>query len=281
MRKNILKTVTGLGLAILLTSCGGANVNVDKSSSRSSVNSINYESAGRVSASSAKRVDEDFNKTMDAFANRKLIRNGNVKFETKNIDATEFRIKQAVRKMGAFISFEQQTRNEWSVRTDLEIRMRSDVFEEMLDSICSGAHAIDSKNIKVQDVTEQYVDTESRIATRKLVEQKYVDHLTKAKDIDEVLAIEAKIGQIREEIESAEKRLRKLKDQVALSTLRIEFYQHIQKPVVQESNRFEKAAKVGWSGFESFLVILTAAWPLLLIGLIVLVIVRRYLNKKG
>ncbi|MAS52014.1 MAG: hypothetical protein CMD20_02300 [Flavobacteriales bacterium] len=283
MKKIVKNTIVGVGLSIALVAC---NVGEMDSTAKSEAFQENQTHTSNVNSRIAKERaygnanQGDFNREMQAFANRKLIRSGNVKFETKNIQQTEADIKWAVRKLGGFISFEQQTRNEWSIRTDIEIRMPSSTFEEMLDSVCSGAYSIDQKNIKVQDVTEQYVDTEARIATRKMVEQKYIQHLAKAKDIEDVLTIETKIGQIREEIESAEKRLRRLKDQVSLSTLHVEFYEQIKKQDKEAPNRFGKALHSGWAGLENFLVVITAIWPVLMIGAIVFLVIRRYRSKR-
>lgn len=273
--KNFKQTILAIGVSVSLIACNAAEGPMDKAVNFQTENNATASSSPAQSRSYGNTNEGDFNKEMQAFANRKLIRNGNVKFQTQNMDSTESQIKWAVQKLGGFISFEQQTRTDWSIRTDIEIRMPGSLFEEMLDSVCSGAYKIDEKNIKVKDVTDQYVDTEARIATRKMVEQKYVEHLAKASDIDDVLRIETKIGLIREEIESAEKRLRKLQDQVALSTLHVEFYQKISEPVKEEKNRFEQAAINGWKGLEGFLVIITNIWPVLIAGVVLLVLLRR------
>lgn len=278
--KNLRKTVIGLGIVVSLIACGRAEAPMDKTVNFNSRNAPQAE-ATVTNKTYGNSNAEDFNQEMEAFANRKLIRNGNVKFQTEDMDATEAQIKWTVQKLGGFISFEQQTRNEWSVRTDIEIRMPGSKFEVMLDSVCSGAYKIDEKNIKVQDVTDQYVDTEARIATRKMVEQKYVEHLAKATDIEDVLKIETKIGQIREEIESAEKRLRQLQDQVSLSTLHVEFYEKFDKPVIEEKNRFEEAVVNGWNGLEVFLVVLTNIWPVLIGAIVLLVVLRRRIIKNN
>ena len=284
MRKIVKNIIIGVGFSISLLAC---NTQEMKSTDKTEAFQENQTHTSNVNSRIVKERaygnanQRDFNRELQAFANRKLIRSGNVKFETKNIQQTEADLKWAVHKLGGFISFEQQTRNEWSIRTDIEIRMPSSAFEEMLDSVCSGAHTIDQKNIKVQDVTDQYVDTEARIATRKMVEKKYIEHLSKAKDIEDVLKIETKIGEIREEIESAEKRLRQLKDQVSLSTLHVEFYEQIKKQDKKTSNQFSKALKSGWKGLESFLVVIATIWPLLIIGFIIFLVIRRYKSNKN
>ncbi len=279
MSKIVKNTIIGVGLSIVLLACNTQEMNSTEKTeafqeNQSHTSNVNSRIVKERAYGNANQ--RDFNRALQAFANRKLIRSGNVKFETENIQQTEADLKWAVHKLGGFISFEQQTRNEWSIRTDIEIRMPSSAFEEMLDSVCSGAYAIDQKNIKVQDVTEQYVDTEARIATRKMVEKKYIEHLEKANDIEDVLKIETKIGEIREEIESAEKRLRRLKDQVSLSTLHVEFYEQIKKQNLDAPNRFSKALKSGWGGLENFLIVITAIWPVLIIGVIIFFVIKRY-----
>lgn len=280
MKRNIKNTIVGLGFSLLLVGCAQDM----ESKSVALSDSINHEQQVDLRLAKTRTYGDtkptDFNEEMQAFANLKLIRSGDIKFQTKDIDETEASIKWIVQKMGGFISFEQQTRNEWTVRTDIEIRMPSSMFEPMLDSICGGAYLVDQKNIKVQDVTKQYVDTDARIQTRELVEQKYMEHLKKATNIEEVLRIEAKIGEIREEIESAEKRLRSLKDQVSLSTLHVEFYQKDDFVNKEEESRFQKALHFGWRGLEAFLVGLTSIWPLVLIGFGIFIGVRRFLKKK-
>ena len=48
-----------------------------------------------------------------------------------------------------------------------------------------------------------------------------------------------------------------------------------------EKNQFEKAANTGWVGFKNLLVALTMIWPILLIGGVVLVVVRRYMKGRS
>ena len=61
--------------------------------------------------------------------------------------------------------------------------------------------------------------------TKKEVEARYRELLTRATSVEEILKIEEQIGNIRTEIESAEGRLRYLSNQVQYSTLHVTFYE--------------------------------------------------------
>lgn len=267
MVKNLFKSIFGILLTIsLFTRCGmEQNTNsypvaMDRMSEESSTPSMGNETNEKI-------------QTIQS--NRKLIKTGNIRFETKNFKKTEFQIKNAVYKSGGFISFEQQTNSNWSVRNDLEIRIPSEGLSALLDSISNGDYLIEEKNIKVVDVTNQYIDTESRIETKKLVEQKYVEHIKSADNIQDVLEIEQKIGYIREEIESAERRLRTMKDQIGLSTLKIEFYQKIDQPKFKKENEYLKGFSNGLNGLNLLFIGLTNIWPILIFGGVTLYFVRR------
>ena len=70
------------------------------------------------------------------------------------------------------------------------------------------------KNVSVQDVTEEYLDIEARLKTKKEVEARYIEILkSKTKTVEDVLKAEEQIRIIREEIEAREGRLNYLKNQ--------------------------------------------------------------------
>ena len=99
MKKIVKNTIVGVGLSIALVAC---NVGEMDSTAKSEAFQENQTHTSNVNSRIAKERaygnanQGDFNREMQAFANRKLIRSGNVKFETKNIQQTEADIKWAV-----------------------------------------------------------------------------------------------------------------------------------------------------------------------------------------
>ncbi|MDR2691715.1 MAG: DUF4349 domain-containing protein [Dysgonamonadaceae bacterium] len=103
-------------------------------------------------------------------------------------------------------------------------------FELLLDRIAQNAKKLDSKNITVSDLTEEFIDIEARIKTKKELENRYKELLKQANKVEEIVAIEKEIGNLRTDIESIEGRLKYLKDKVSYSTLNVVFYERTSSP---------------------------------------------------
>ena len=95
------------------------------------------------------------------------------------------------------------------------IRVPADRFDELLLIIEPLASKIESKNINTQDVTEEFIDVETRLKTKKELETRYLEILKQAKTVTDIISIESQIATVRSEIESMEGRINYLKNQVS------------------------------------------------------------------
>ncbi len=105
----------------------------------------------------------------------------------------------------------------------MTVRIPSGRFDAFVGSLSGLMVNLDNKDIQVKDVTEEYVDIESRIKTKKEILARYTDLLKQAKTVAEMLEVERKIEKIQTELESMQGRLNVLKNQISYSTLTITF----------------------------------------------------------
>lgn len=212
---------------------------------------------------------------------RKLIKTGTLTFETQNLDETEKFIKALVKENNAYIS--QENNNVYNHRTDhtVTVRLPNEKFDIFTDKIVAHAKKVDSKNVSVQDVTEEFVDVEARIKAKKEIEKRYIEILAKASKVEDILKIESELGTIRTEIESIQGRLNWLKNQTSLATLNLTFYKTIEftseKPFY---NSFINAISNGWNILISFILGVINIWPFLIIILIAVYFIRKRINKR-
>ncbi len=209
---------------------------------------------------------------------RKLIKQGRIVFETNDVSETKSKINSAVALLGGYISEDNIYLTENRITHNVQIRIESEKFDELLNQISATASNIESKTINVLDVTEEFIDTEARIKTKKEVELRFRELLKMAKSVDEVLRIEREIGNVRNEIESAEGRLRYLRDRVSFSTLNIEYYQKI----AAQLNFFDKVVKgiaQGWDLLLYFFIGLSYIWPFIILPLAVIFLIK-YIRKN-
>ena len=197
---------------------------------------------------------------------RKLIKEGRVEFETGDITASRKLIFESIEKHKGYTSSDQEYKSIGRVSNTIVIRVPAKNFDLLLNDATKGVTKFDSKNIEVKDVTEEFLDIHARLRTKKVLENRYLELLKKAKSVTEILEVEKQIGQLRSEIESIEGRLNYLKNKVSLSTLTMTFYQSIPNET-KFGNKFKNGFKSGWNNFIWFFVFLTNIWPFILIGI--------------
>ena len=102
----------------------------------------------------------------------------------------------------------------------LSLKIPAEKFEEFLNEAKAVGRVIYS-SISANDVTEQYIDTETRLASKRALLEKYQSYLPQAKDLKEILEVEAQINSVTTELEQWEGRLQRLEKEVAYSSVSV------------------------------------------------------------
>ncbi len=218
-------------------------------------------------------------KKVSETVDRKLIKEGRVEFETDNLSSTRKTIFEAVEKYKGYVSSDQEFKSPGRKSNTVIIRVPADNFDNLLSEATKGIAKFESKEISVKDVTEEFLDIQARLKTKKELELRYIELLKQAKNVIEILEIEKQIGQLRSDIESIEGRLKYLQNSVSFSTLTMTFYEII--PNENESgNQFKNGFRNGWHNLILFFVMLTNIWPFILLGFGLIIGIRFYKKKK-
>lgn len=219
-------------------------------------------------------------KTTDTTIQRMLTKEGTLRWETGDVVKTHAVILAQSKKYNAYVSNDNQTRDDYQTTTRMELRIPSDKFDEFISGIEKDVTKFDEKRIEVLDVTEEYIDISARMKTKKELEQHYYDLLKQTKNVAEVLLVEEQLNTVRADIESAEGRLKYLKDKVNMSTLHLTFYETTSAPV-GFFGEIGKSFVSGWKGFLYFILGIISAWPIVLVvSGFLFWLIRRRRNKK-
>lgn len=214
---------------------------------------------------------------------QKITKDGDIGFETNNIADTRKRILFTLKRLGGYVVEDKETIDNDANRKDytLDVRIPAKNFDRLLDFVTTSADKIDSKNISVSDVTTKYIDINTRLNNKKLLEHRYQDLLKKAIKISDLLEIENKLTELRADIESTQVQLNYLTGQVAYSSLAITFYskQMVKgdKPAAF-SYKFNTSLAEGWNFLQNMFFRIIALWPL---GLFLPAIFIGYRARKG
>ena len=215
---------------------------------------------------------------VDTNVQRMLTKEGNLSWETSNVDKTHASIVAQAKKSNAYISSDNRFRDEYQMTNKMSIRIPSNQFDNFISSMENDVNNFDEKRIEVIDVTEEYIDVSARMKTKKELELHYYDLLKQTKNVTEILQVEEQLNIVRSEIESAEGRLKYLKDKVNMSTIHLSFYETTSAPV-GFFGQIGKSFVAGWKGMLYFILGLITAWPIVLIVLITIWLVIRRRNN--
>ncbi len=215
---------------------------------------------------------------------RKIIWTGNLELQVENVDTVTKKISKICDKYGAFVSDMSLTNTNYEISNKITVRVKSKDFTKLISDIKGSSIFIRKVEINSNNVTEEFIDIESRLKTKKEVRERYIDILkNKAGEIKDVIAAEEAIRTITEEIEAKEGRLRYLSNKVDLSTVNILIFQKVDFKA--EPNIYEKpyvtkmleALKNGWEILTDILLLVLNIWPFIL-GFILMVWKRKWVG---
>ena len=274
--KNI---VLGTAMLFLFVSCSRYKSEVEKPGDSTPLQDITQAEA---------KAQLAVTPTSDLYSDSKskLIKTVNYRFEVDNVKKSTEAIEVSIRKFPAYISASNLHLENPILENKVTIRVQSEYFHDLLKEIDAQARFVNFREVTTNDVAKEFVDLESRLKTKREVEERYKDILRKkAGTIEELLKAEEQIGDLHEEIEAAISRINYLKDQVSYSTINLEFYQRIEQELtavdeVSWTDKFAKGLGSGWTGILMTGLILTHIWPLLVLAASVGLYLKYWKKKK-
>ncbi|MBR5273368.1 MAG: DUF4349 domain-containing protein [Clostridia bacterium] len=228
--------------------------------------------------------------------NRKLIQTVTMNVETENLDTVLEQIDERIAQLGGYIENSNvQNGSAYNGNryrsASITIRIPAKDLEAFVNRVGEITNIV-SSNKKVEDVTLNYVATESRVKALQAEEARLLELMNKAENLDELLTVEKRLTDVRTELEQVASALRLLENQVDYSTIKLsisevkEFTEVTEPETVWEriGNGFVKSIKNVGKFFKEFFVFIVVALPyivvLAIIPLVILLVVLRKERKK-
>ena len=212
---------------------------------------------------------------------RKLIKTANLVAECEDYQRSITEIKNLVKNGGALIFSEDESQNNYQIENNITIKVPVQSFDVLVDSLEIHLPMLRNKTINSEDVTEEFFDLQTRIATKKEFEKQYLEILKKADSVEDLLKVQYDIRKIREEIEAAEGYLQVIQDRTSMSTITLRLFQELEQSQYVVSSpgfftRIGKGLSSGWDGILDFIVGMTYVWPVwFFIALLIFIIKRK------
>lgn len=216
---------------------------------------------------------------------KKIIKDGRLSLRVSDLENSKVRVDTIVQHHGGYYANEKLINTDWETSYHLNIRIPSEHFTRFISDIETGDGEILIKEINARDVTDQFIDLETRLENKRNYLKRYNDLLLKANSIKEILEIEEKIRALEEEIESATGQLKYLSDQVDYSTLDLTIstqknFKYSPENRDKFTERLKQSLSKGWFGLVDFFLFLIHIWPIWIIGVLIYYAWRKYKRRN-
>ncbi len=239
-------------MLVVLTACGGtAATSTSQSGSSPAAGSTGAEAA--MEAPAAEQSERDVaaaggstagessaataNEKQAAPFGRMVIRNATLSLLIKNADEAERAARAIVERLGGYV-LESSTSGDVEQRSArLVFKVPVEQFDTAINNLEALAIKVQNRSITGQDVTEEFVDTQSRLRNLEATETRLLEFLEQAKTVEEALMVNQQLTELQGQIEQARGRIEFLQQSVAFSTITLD----LQPEVI-----FALAPRAGW-----------------------------------
>lgn len=163
----------------------------------------------------------------NAVSERKLIKTVNISAETESFDTLVPELQRKVEALGGYIenisvydinSYYVEERLEKQRGADLTARVPKEKLDGFLSQVAEQTN-VTSRSESVEDVTLQYVDLESHKKALLTEQERLIELLGEAESVEDIIAIEGRLSEVRYQLESMESQLRTYDNKIDYSTV--------------------------------------------------------------
>lgn len=307
--KKLTIVVLALLLSVVVSGCSSSTEDIQTDNSvqelknQSGIEESNVQSAEIAkedaiqTESSAEQVTDDVAKEQTAMKSSKddrmVIYTANISILVKSYQDTLNLVQQQLLSMNGYIvesnSYAAGEGN--ALEGTITVRIPQSKFASFLQSVEKGSTKIIDRSISGQDVTEEYVDLESRLKSKQVVENRLLEFIEKAEKTEELLKVSKDLAAVQEEIEQLKGKMNYINNKVDLATVTINVMEDkVNVPALENENlnTWEKT-KQQFMGSVNFLlhacsaliIFFVGSLPVLIVLGVLLLVIIYFLRKRN
>ncbi|MEU5938396.1 DUF4349 domain-containing protein [Micromonospora sp. NPDC047548] len=274
------RALAALGLAaLLLAGCGAADRSnsADDSAAKAPAGGAPVGGAAQPGKAGAAAPDLRIDQ-------RSIIYTGTMRVQVDDVEGAARKAVAAVTLAGGFVGGDNRRSVAADAEAELELRVPAAKFAALIDELATYGKQ-QRREVKTQDVTEETVDLDARIATQRARVESARKLLSRATSIPELVSLEDEVSKREADLASLEAKKRRLADLTALSTITVTFVGKDASTAEEETETgFMVGLRGGWKVFVAsmtiLLTVLGAVLPWLLAFGVPLVLVMAVLRRR-
>lgn len=264
----------GVGL-VALSGCSASDDSGAADSAGSASDTQSKPATGFVGEAGDAAVDSDAPKAADgttavapAVYDRKLARRADISITVPDVDTAATKVRTIASSANGIVLAEAISSEPEDAAvggfSTITISVPTDALDATLDKLAALGD-VHSRNASTDDVTAQYIDTESRVKTMQASVERVRALMSRATKLGDVVALEAELSRRQADLEATQSQLAALKDAVAMAPIEVRL--STDEQVLEEADDetgFLAGLDAGWTAFTgSVTVLLTVVGAML------------------
>ncbi len=245
--RKFLSIFLTLALLLALTGCGGA-----AKAENSMAPGDAYDRADIIYGGA--EVPEEGLKTESVTTtslpqDRKLIRTITIQAETEDLNPLLEYVNTSISQLGGYVQSKNQHNGSIysgyrTRRVSMTVRIPAELADKFVATVGANANVVSSSET-IDDVTLQYVDTESQVKALETEQEQLIELLDQAETLEDILKIQDRLTDVRYELERFASRLRTLDNQIDYATIHLSIDEVKEYTPVMEEDTFWQRITTG------------------------------------
>nr|DAI22114.1 MAG TPA: protein of unknown function (DUF4349) [Caudoviricetes sp.] len=227
---------------------------------------------------------------------RKIIKTGYISINVASFDEVSQLIKTYTEQNGGYVEqsnqfadYDSQTNTYKGKSGNITVRIESAKFSDAMGYIETLGTLINQSE-SVNDITNSYVDTQSRLEVKEQEKERLSELLNNADNISDIITIEGRLTEVISDIESYEAQLNAYDDVVDYSTINVNITEKDDDGIIPAKTdfankavyNFKDSARTLFSGFEGIVLLIIRLWaPIAVVAVIAVISVVFIKSKKN
>ncbi|HMQ31560.1 MAG TPA: DUF4349 domain-containing protein [Chloroflexaceae bacterium] len=292
-RGRLLSTLAAaLAAALILTACGGATAGMPAAQAPMAAATAAPAAeapAGGAAFDGDEALEERGNyqntgtaadpQAQQPAGQRLVIKNASISLEVESVAAAEAQIRARAEQLGGYVVSVQTRGSDEYMSSVVTFRVPAQRFEDALSGVEGLARKVLGRTVGGEDVTEEFVDLESRLRNLEATRDRLLDLLDQAVRVEDALQVNQALTEVQGEIEHIQGRMKFLTQSAAFSTITADLQPVPPPPTIYTEDAWQplRVAQEALAGLVEFgqglaslaivLVVWSPVWvPLLLLA---------------
>jgi len=220
---------------------------------------------------------------------RMIVKTGSLNLVVKDVLETAKKIAKFAEEIGGWVVSTNISEYQKVPSGSITVRVPAEKFEEAKEYFRSLAVRVTNERVQSQDITEEYVDLESRLKNLEATESQLLELMKRSGTVGEILQVQKELTNVREQIEKIKGKMQYLEQSVKMSSITVNLALSEELLPIPPTEKWRpkyvllqswKNVVNFWKGFSYFLIRLVVWGQVWVPALIIFWFVRKTLKKR-